>query len=286
MKRRRVLFIQSSQFKLFLRRVTITLVVLFAFFLVLLSKADNTRLSATENMASRVFNPVIRVLQLPVDGVDFAFQKIKNFFFVYSENERLRKSLEDLSVLKNRLQILEVEHALLSEALHYAPLMPAEFLTAKVISAQGDSFNHSLIVYLKNKERVKEGQIALYKENVIGRVENLSGDYARIMLITDINSKIPVFLKKDKTRAILAGNNTSTLDLLYAPSNAKLAVGDEVLTSGIGGIFPTGLPIGSISEIKASGVKVKPFASMEEIEYVRIVDYGLTDDMSKESDEQ
>ena len=277
MKRRRVLFIQLSQFRLFMRRLVVALVVLSAFFLIVLRKANNAHLNTTEDIASKILNPVIRTMQLPADGVYFVYKKIKDIVFVYNQNERLKKDLQDFDLLYDKLYTLEIENEVLAEMLHYKLPDDVKFFTAKVIAIQGDGFSHSLIVHLADNQTAKKGQIVLHKKNVIGRVESVSDSYARIMPITDINSKIPVFIKQTKTRAILAGNNTTTMDLLYSSSGIRLKVGDEILTSGIGGIFPTGLPIGYISEVSEDTIKVKPFDLIKNIEYVRIADYGIPD---------
>jgi len=95
------------------------------------------------------------------------------------------------------------------------------------------------------------------------------------LLIIDISSKIPVLIERTNAKAILSGNNTDMLNLLYTTSENAPVVGDKIVTSGVGGIFPSGLDVGRIVSADTHEIKVKAFANIESIEYVYIVDYGF-----------
>lgn len=281
MKRRRVLFIQSSQLKIFFRRLLIVLIFIFASFLMVLSKANNVHLSKTEYLASKIFYPILYVIKLPIDGASFVYQKVDDIIHVYSLNNTLKTDLKKVEILQRHVEALKKENKELSSLLNYIPTPEIEFVTAKVISAEGDGFFHSLVVYIGNNQKIKKGQVVLNQGNVIGRIDTLLYPYARVLLISDINSKIPVIIERNKTRGILSGNNTETLNLLFT-EKVEIKEKDKVLTSGVGGVFPGGLKIGYVSKIKNGEIEVKPFKPIETIEYVQIVDYGLSDDILKE----
>lgn len=276
LKHRRGLFIRLSQFRLFLRKLVLTLVMICAFGLVFLNKAGDKNFDKNQDALSAVLYPVLRVMQLPADGVYWVYQKIDDFIFVYRENNELKSNIKQTDELKNKLYALQTENALLSEMLVYTPPKDIDFVTAKVITGEGDGFSHSMIVYVPEKEKITKGQVVLYKDAVIGRVEKVRGAYVRIMLISDINSKIPVLIERTRDRGILSGNNTEVLNLLFTASNADIVKGDRVVTSGVGGIFPSDLLIGYVSKASASFVEVLPVHEIEKIEYVKIVRY-LTD---------
>lgn len=286
MKRRRVLFIQLSQFRLFLRKLVVMLVVISAFGLVVLSKADNAHLNKTEDLISRVLNPVIRVIQLPADGIYFVYEHIRDVARVYADNKVLQDTALRAEHLQNRLRALKIENDLLSDMLDYTPPPSAEFITAKVIAGEGDGFSHSLIVYVPDNQFVQKGQVVLYKQGVIGRIDSVHGVYARVMLISDINSKIPVIMERSRDKGILSGNNTSVLNLLFTSPGADIQKGDHVVTSGVGGIFPSDLLIGYVDYVANGVVEVLPVAPLEKIEYVRIVHYQLEETTDEEGNEQ
>ena len=151
----------------------------------------------------------------------------------------------------------------------------AQLVTARVIAEEGDAFSHSVIAYTGGSKAVKKGQVALSEKGVVGRVDNVGQAYAKIILITDINSKIPVMVERNRVRGILSGDNTTVPKMIFIPLEAEVQVGDRIVTSGVSGVFPAGLPVGQVVEIGKNQVKVRPFSSLERLEYVKIVDYGL-----------
>jgi rod shape-determining protein MreC len=84
-----------------------------------------------------------------------------------------------------------------------------------------------------------------------------------------------VVLEASQERAVLAGDNSDQPRLLYLPINAKVAVGERIVTAGAGGVFPPGLPVGVVAAIEGGVVRVAPYAELSRLEYVRIVDFGL-----------
>ena len=132
--------------------------------------------------------------------------------------------------------------------------------------------------------RRQKGQIVLGDESVIGRIDKVSGHYAKVILVTDINSKIPVVIERTRVRGILSGNNTVFPQLLFTRSTSDIQEGDVVVTSGVGGMFPSGLPIGFVNSIKNGVIDVETMADISRVEYVRIVDYGLSAESENLSD--
>lgn len=285
MKRRHVMFIRLSQFRIFAGKLFVTLTLISAICLVILSKVDPVRLGYTESRFLSILTPVIHVMQLPADGLYYAAQKIKNIAFVYSENKNLRQKDVQMDELRIKLRTLENENRLLSEMLNYTAPQDVKFITAKIISGIGDAFSHSIIAYVSDASNVHIGQIVMYKEQVIGRVDSVNGSYVRIILISDISSKIPVVIERNRERAILSGNNTFILNLLYTLPSADIQIGDQVVTSGVGGIFPSELLIGSVTKVSGNVIEVKPAISIEKIEYVQILDYQLNNDIQIKDDQ-
>ena len=189
----------------------------------------------------------------------------------------MREENKQMLILQNKVRTLEVENQLLSRLLNYTPPADATFISAKIIAESGDNFTHMLLVYIGD-EPVKKGQIVLGNESVIGRVDKVSGHYAKVILVTDINSKIPVVVERTRARGILTGNNTATPTLLFTRATADIQEGDVVVTSGVGGMFPAGLPIGFVSSISGRQINVETMADISRVEYVRIVDYGLSNE--------
>ena len=98
---------------------------------------------------------------------------------------------------------------------------------------------------------------------------------ARVLLANDINSRVPIIIKNTRTRGILAGSNTNR-PKHPLPPNARVTTSERVVTSGHGGVFPPGLPVGVVASVNDGGVEVKLFANYYKMEFVRVADYGLS----------
>lgn len=277
MKRRRVLFIRLSQFRVFLKKLVVALVFVSALSLMLLSKADNLVLNQVNNSFLVVFNPIIKVLQLPAQVAFGIYDTIRDVAMVYQENKALKRENLDLLMLKNQVRTLKIENKLLGRMLHYTPPPEASFITAKIVAEEGDAFSHSMIAYANDTQNIHKGQVVLGAESVVGRVDDVNGRYIRILLFTDINSKIPVMVERSRARGILSGDNTTTPKLLFTVLGADINEGDMLVTSGVAGVFPAGLPVGIVSNISKDVISVETITDIERLEYVKIVDYGVYD---------
>lgn len=281
MKRRRVLFIRLSQFRVFIRKLLVAALFVSALMFMMLSKADTLILNKITNSVSQAFSPVIQVMQFPAEVVYAVYDKVRDITLVYSENKRLKAENLDLLMLKNQVRTLKAENKLLGQMLNYTPPPEASFVTAKIVAEEGDGFSHSLIAYTDNAEQVRKGQVVLGAESVVGRVESVSVSYVRVLLFTDINSKVPVILERNRIRGILSGDNTTVPKLMFTAAGADIKEGDMVVTSGVAGVFPTGLPIGVVSKITKGAIAVETISDIERLEYIKIVDYGVYDGMLK-----
>lgn len=280
MVRRSVLLIQTSELKILLRRLFIAVLFFCSIFFILLSTVDSPLTSGINKAALRITGPIMQVVEYPARILHRAYTYLYDISRIYLDNRELRAENKQMLILQNKVRSLEVENQLLSRLLNYTPPPEANFISAKIIAESSDNFTHILFVYIGD-EAVKKGQIVLGEESVIGRVDTVSGQYAKVILVTDINSKIPVVVERTRARGILSGDNTEMPSLIFTRSTADIQEGDVIVTSGVGGMFPAGLPIGFVSLLQSNDIKVETLADISRIEYVRIVDYGLSDEQVK-----
>ena len=151
----------------------------------------------------------------------------------------------------------------------------ARSITARVIATSGGPFADGMIVTAGRREGVREGMAAVTADGLIGRVIEVGDWSARIMLITDINSRIPAMLQEGGARGILTGGDRPALDLLYLPPDAPARRGARVVTSGHGGVFPPQIPIGIVATQDRNAARIIPAADLGRVDYVRLVDFRL-----------
>ena len=275
MKRRRSLYVHLSHIRLLAKKFALVILFLSAFALMLVNKTDTVIIEKTSTVATDVISPAIDVLVIPAKMIAKVYDYFRDLKQIHKDNVRLREENRKLNILYDRFKSLEIENKLLSDLLNYVTPEESEFITARVIAEEGDAFSHSMIAYTGDAP-VKKGQVALSDKGVVGRVERVGNAYARIILITDINSKIPVMAEKTRIRGILSGDNTTMPRLIFIPLDADINVGDRIVTSGVAGVFPAGLPIGKVVSVNKNEIRIKPFSSLEQLEYIKLVNYGLS----------
>lgn len=262
-----------------LSRVLVKFVVFVLFIttlvLIVLNKTNNPIVDKLNSAGLNIVGPVMYVLESPARFIHRAYTYVYDISRVYADNRALREENEQMLYLQNRVHTLEVENQLLSRLLNYAPPPQAKYVSAKIIAESGDDFTHTLIIYIGDN-KVKKGQVVLASESVIGRIDQIGGKYAKVILLNDISSKIPVVVERTRARGILSGDNTQLPKLIFTKSSADIQEGDLVVTSGVGGTFPADLPIGFVNSIKGGEISIETISDLDRVEYVRVVDYGLS----------
>ncbi|MBO4675788.1 MAG: rod shape-determining protein MreC [Elusimicrobiaceae bacterium] len=252
------------------------MLVLAAFGLMLLGKADTILVEKVQILFNDLTSPVLALLSKPAQAASRFMQNIHELVAIRQENARLREENQELTLVKLDTEQLRKENAYLADLLNYIPPPEAVSVTSRVIADTGNSFAQSLIAFVGQKQKVNKGEVVLTGDGLVGRIASVGINAARILLITDINSRVPVKVEPLDTPAILSGDNTEYPQLISLPGNAKVSVGDRVVTSGMAGVYPAGLPVGVIVSIDDGLIKVRPFFNRSRLEMVRIVDYGLS----------
>lgn len=274
MKRRRSLFLHLNQLRLLAKKFALVILFLAALLLMILNKNHSMILERSTGAATGVVAATLDLLVIPAKMLAHGYEYLSELKRIKKDNALLKEENRNLRVLQDKYKALEIENKLLADLLNYVPLPEAGFIAARVVAEESNAFAHSLLAYVANKNVLK-GDVVLADSGIVGRVDKIADKYAKIILITDINSKIPVMLEKSRVRGILTGDNTTTPKLIFIPLNAEINVGDRIVTSGVSGVFPAGLPVGYVVAVSKNEIKVKPFAKLEQLEYVKIVKYGL-----------
>lgn len=274
---------QLSQIRLLIKKFALVILFLAAFIMMLVNKTDTVLIDKTSSVATDVISPVIDVLIIPARLVANVYDYFKGMSLAYEENKQLKLENRKLRLIGERARALEIENKLLSRILNYTKPPAEKMVTARIVAEEGDAFSHSLIAYVgKDNASVEEGQIVLNERGIIGRIDNIGDAYAKILLLTDINSRIPVVIEKSRTRGMMAGDNTQSPKLVFLPLSAEISVGDRIVTSGVAGVFPPGLPVGVVSKVDKRDIRITPYANLDSLEYVKIVSFA--EETAPESD--
>lgn len=274
MQRQRVLFLKESHVLKILKGFMMAGLFAIALLLILVHKIDLGLISGVSKGVLFITAPIIRIASLPAEGISYGYKKASEIINIYQENERLKKENEELFLLKDQMRAVKAENEILKKLLHHFDLPDIKTATARVITETGNSFANSFIIYLgKDAHKIKTGYGVVGPSGLIGRIDLISGRYARVTTITDINSKIPVVSAQSRDRGILTGTNSAELKLVFTPLLAELHKGDLLVTSGVGGGLPPDIPIARIKQITMDTITAVPLFNPSEIEIVKIIIY-------------
>lgn len=232
---------------------------------------EKARVVVTDSMA-----PILDAVSRPVEAVNKMIQEAHDLYALRLQNANLKTDRERLLQWQAVARRLEAENETLRGLLSFVPDRDPGFVTARVIADSAGSFANSLILNAGDRAGIRKGQAAVSGEGLVGRVADVGRRSSRLLLVTDINSRIPIMVQPGGARAIMAGNNTGMPKLVHLSPGFSVAAGDRVVTSGHGGAFPQGLPVGVVASNDENGIAVQPYTDQERLQYVRILDYGLT----------
>lgn len=257
--------------KFWAQRAAFFFLVSTAFTLMLLSKAETVLVEQLRTSLVDGLSPVLATVSQPVQAAQRGVDRVNGFFLLTAENTRLRQENELLRGWQNEARRLQAELTTLQAQLNVSPEVAPRAVSARVIADTAGVFAQSLLVNAGARNQVARGQASVTVDGLVGRVAEVGNRSARLLLLTDLNSRVPVVIEGSRVRGILAGNNGPQPDLLYLPPNAGIAAGDRVVTSGHGGVFPPGLAVGVVSEVTESGVAVQPFVDYDRLSHVQIM---------------
>lgn len=267
--------LKSLPLKTMTARMTPAILALLAVTLMILHRAhalpvEKLRVSLMDAVA-----PATTVVSAPfisfidsIDGVTTLRGLKAENIQLHEENIRLQQWYE--SALK-----LQVENQSFRDLLNVKADPTLNFVTARVISDAGGTFVKSVLLPVGAMDKVQKGNAVMSGRGLIGRVTEAGQKSSRVLLITDLNSRIPVIIQNTRTRAILAGKNGDLMRLERLPADSGITIGTRVITSGDGGQLPPDLPVGTVIKTGPDGVWVQPLSDMSRLTYVQVVNADI-----------
>jgi rod shape-determining protein MreC len=243
-----------------------------SFALLVLSRLDHPITRDLRVEAESWIAPALSTAMLPLDPARRLLRQVQSSYDGFAEIERLRNENQRLKQWESRARELERkarEMAILARAVEQQPL---DYMTVRVIATSSGAFVHSALLEAGTEHGVRVGQPVINASGVLGRIVEAGRRTSRLLLLTDVNSRVPVFVGSQQIRAVLMGDNGAEPRLDVLPQDAELDQAEEVLTSGVGGMFPRGLRVGHVSLVP-SGARVKLVARPDELEFVSILKF-------------
>lgn len=248
-----------------------------AFAVLVLGKADIVLVERARVAVADAFAPILNFVSKPAAAVSDSLAELRDLREAKRDNVRLRQENERLKQWQAVARRLEAENAALRAITGFVPDPKVSFVTGRVIGDSSGPFVSSVLVNAGERDGVRKGQAAMTGDGLAGRVAEVGQRHARILLLTDFNARVPVRVEGSRQKAILSGENGPALQLLYLDDMAAVRTGERVVTSGDAGLMPPGLPVGEVLSVSETSIKVRPYVDWARLEYLRIVDFKLSD---------
>lgn len=258
--------------------------VLVAVSLIVLGRLDHALVDQMRARVGDAVTPLLAFVQRPIGTARDIASHTTGLFDLASENVQLREENARLRQWQATALSLEAQNRVLRDMINLAPGAPPIVKSEPVIAEPGGIYVRSVLVAGGAHDGLVKGQPAMVGPGLVGRLTEVGAWSARVLLITDLNSRIPVMFEGTRTRAILAGDNSAMPRLLYFPKAAVISVGDRVVTAGHDGIFPAGLAVGRVARIANGDVRIEPVAALDRLEYVELVDSAAASALTPEGD--
>jgi rod shape-determining protein MreC len=195
--------------------------------------------------------PLQVVVQSPLAGWDWARGQFATRRSLLADNARLGRELDDDRLKLQRLEAVEQENVQLRALVQAAPRVPDAVLLAEILRLDVDPYRQRVLINRGSKDGVRKGQAVIDADGVFGQVTNVGPFSAEILLISDAAHATPVQISRNGLRTIADGTgDPRRLTLPYLPRNADVKVDDVLLSSGLGGVFPAGYPVGKVTEVR------------------------------------
>jgi len=254
-----------------LRRILVGLLVVALVGLFLIWRIDSPRVERFRTTLVDRMVPSFEWALVPVtksaDMVD-SFQSYAN---LYDQNQELRRELQQMKAWKEAALQLEQKNARLMD-LNQVRLDPKlTHVTGVVMADSGSPFRQSVLLNVGARDGLRDGWATMDGIGLVGRISGVGERTARVILLTDSNSRIPVTAQPSGQKGLLSGDNTLRPPLEFLEKPDLVRPGDQVITSGDGGVFPAGLLVGTIVQGADRRLRVALSADYERLEFLRVL---------------
>lgn len=244
--------------------------------LLILGKADIALIERFRSEIGDVVAPVLSVLRQPVAAIRDVIGQARELANLRSENVRLREENSRLHEWEEAARRYERDNASLRRLLKVTNGPLSTFVSAHIVGDSGSAFVRTMLLDAGGRDGVEKGQAVVSEAGMVGRVVEVGQRSARVLLLTDLNSRIPVRIDGKQYRGVLSGDNSDQPRVDFLPATAQVQAGDRVITSGDGGLLPSGIEIGIVTSVIDGAVRVQPFADWHDLDAVSVVRFSLS----------
>ncbi len=254
--------------------------ILFIGFILLLLSSNSGQRTAwnpVEQLIIEITSPFQKLIKNTVNITEEFWLSYFHLVDVCHENKELRKEIDALRMEKSLYQELVASNKRLQDLLQFKQTTNRPILAAQVIGLDPTGWFKSIIINKGKNDGLYLNMPVVNAYGVVGRIVSVSPNYSKVLLIIDHNSAVDCLIQRSRERGIVKGLSTEICRLDYVSKSGDVVIGDIIITSGLDRVFPKGLPMGQVINVKEiSGelfkkVEARPVVNFSKLEEVLVI---------------
>ena len=251
------------------QRFSLFVLVILSVVLIFAETIETKPLNKVRSFVKDVVYRSATIVSFPLKSVNSFAGFLEKHLNLYSNYNELIKENNELKNNISKKDFLDLENSQLRKLIDEQIESPSNLVSARVMIDKQSPYLNSFVINIGNNKGIKNGMAVLDGKNFIGRIVDVNFFSSRVLLVSDLNSKIPVLSEPSGSHAILSGHGTNEPTLEYLSKNNGIQDDDKIYTSGKEGIFTPGLVVGK-AKIEKNKIKVLLFADLDQITFVNI----------------
>ncbi len=258
------------------RLAYLLVVVIFGLLIMVISRLPQVQF--VENVGFEVLGALEIHISVPFAKFDQLAQTIEGIGQLREENARLRAEVDRLTQQAVRVGELQRENAELRAELQFKQSDPQfKWIPARIIGFDPSNLVHAIIIDQGTRSGVAEGMTVTTPQGLVGQVVQVTPNTAKVLLITDVSSSVYSLIQSNRAKGVVNGSRSGQLTMTFIPQGEHVQPGDRVVTSGLGGVFPEGLLVGTVTEVRQNAVdlyqeaQIRPAVDFGRIEEVLVI---------------
>ena len=254
------------------QRFSLIVLIFFSISLIVLSRLNVPAINYLKVSLNEIIYRASFVVSIPEQQLQNASIALKNHFKLYEDLKITKKKIKELEFEKYNSNYLSAENTRLRKLIDEY-IVQSDELVAKVLLDKNSPFLKSIIVNKGSKDGVKLGRAVLDNQYLIGKIVEVNYSTSRALLVSDLNSKIPISVEPGNFLSILSGTGKSYGKIQYTQQDFNFQESNVVYTSGSGGIFKSGIPIGKVKIESNENIRVNFFSNLSQITFVKLISF-------------
>jgi rod shape-determining protein MreC len=262
------------------RRLLVAVLVICLVAIFIVWRVDSPRVERLRAQMTDRLVPNMDWAMAPITGTVNLLRDFQSYRQLAEQNDELRRELRQMRAWKEAALQLEQENARLLD-LNNVQLDPRlTFITGVVLADSGSPYRQSVLLNIGARDGLVDGWATMDGIGLVGRVSGVARNTARVLLLTDANSRVPATIQPSGQRAMVSGDNTARPLVDFIENRDEVRPGDRVVSSGDGGVFPNGLLIGTLEADRNGRLRVRLAADYERLKFLRVLRHHGTDGVS------